>query len=65
MNGLPKIQMRWHKNGLFVFSDVYKDGKFWPKYQNWEEYMKVLNQIQMRLQKNQQALTINKHFYCR
>ena len=52
MNGLPKIQMRWHKNGLFVFSDVYKDGKFWPKYQNWEEYMKVLNQIQMRLQKN-------------
>ena len=37
------------KNGLFVIGDVYENGKFWPKWQNWEEYMKGLNKIQKRL----------------
>ena len=29
--------------------NVYENGKFWPKWQNWEEYMKGLKKIQKRL----------------
>ena len=41
MNGLPNEKA---KNGLLVIRDFYKDGKFWRKWQIWEEYnMKGLN----------------------
>ena len=40
--------------------DVYENGKFWPKWQNWEEYMKGLKKIQEIIKKA--TLTINKHF---
>ena len=49
MNGLPNEKA---KNGLLVIRDFYKDGKFWRKWQIWEEYnMNGLNKIQMRWQK--------------
>ena len=46
MNGLPSEKA---KNGLLVIRDFYKDGKFWRKWQIWEEYNRTgLNKIQMR-----------------
>ena len=46
MNGLPNEKA---KNGQLVIRDFCKDGKFWRKWQIWEEQnLKGLNKIQMR-----------------
>ena len=45
---LVKNSNEMAKNGLLVIRDFYEDGKFWRKWQIWEEYMKGLNKIQMR-----------------
>ena len=47
---LVKNSNEMAKNGLLVIRDFYEDGKFWRKWQIWEEYMKGLNKIQMRWQ---------------
>ena len=48
---LAKNSNEMAKNGLLVIRDFYEDGKFWRKWQIWEEYMKGLNKIQMKWQK--------------